>query len=716
MNASRLLFPFFCFWLLASSSLIGQSGSLQFKVYGFEEGLSHRNVFKIQQDHQGFIWMATYKGLNRFDGHQFIHYLPGKTDLHIPAEFLTDLEVAPDSSLYLSSASGAFILDPSTAITRPIGRKNTTTKWLPGELYLDRNKQLWGIGYLKQTGNSILQKLDKDGQVQQLLSCEGTFSNRAFIEQDGRYFFAHRENNLTEIDAQGQIIDDYPLQSTFSEQRSAWVTHLQTDEDGRLWALLSNGQLYYLNKGDSRFKLHPITRYTYNTSNFTTFLVEENGDVWLGGLGALWLYRQDTKAAFNYDARVKKLTENNCTYRQVMKDASDVIWVASDFGAIRIVRSDKLFENYLSEGNENCSNGFCSMRGITGDEVGNIYFSYYNSIHVLNTQSNNLRPLFPQNDFFNFPFGLHHHKGILYTGNGRMIDLKTLKVDSLFSGGGSDKGVVMTANKDELWMGFEQNLYRYRPSTRQLKRYEDPNGLLDQVEDISYLHKGRSENTIWVGTTAQGVIQLDKDKGSQAQYLSEKTTHVLSNDRVIAIYETANGQLWVATANGFNVIALDEGTTQIYTTEEGLANDFINGLLSEGDSCAWLSTDNGLSRLSLTTGQSLNFYKEDGLSKNEFNRISFYQDANGRMFFGGLNGINAFYPGEHFLRRRQLAANKMLFTAFSKFDGQCDSIITQTIGLSEQRSIQLDYRDKFFSFEYALANYENPTDNLYSYQ
>jgi hypothetical protein len=85
------------------------------------------------------------------------------------------------------------------------------------------------------------------------------------------------------------------------------------------------------------------------------------------------------------------------------------------------------------------------------------------------------------------------------------------------------------------------------------------------------------------------------------------------------------------------------------------------------------------------------------------------------MFFGGMNGINAFYPSDKFSHERKYKDNKILFTEFSKLDGDYDSIITTKIGLSSVNTIELSHKDRFFAFQFALANYQNPTSNTYSY-
>ncbi len=706
---------------LLAGQLSGQTDELQFKIYGFEEGLSHRNVFKIQQDSFGFIWIATYKGLNRFDGKQFVHYLSTNREHSIAAEFIADMAVTKDSLLLLSNQNFLTVLDPQTDYVRIIEAAKSSELhekgFLPTSLYVDDKNNIWTASYINQNGRSIIQRVDSSEALQDVIECRGTFASRAIVHRGDELYVSRFENSILQLDSTGQPVKTFTLDNTFSEDKSAWVTQMQCTADGRIWALLNNGLVYFMDAGDETFEIHPLTNYVYNASNFSSILVEEDGNIWLGGIGALWRYDAASGRAINLDSRIKDLAENNCTYRQIMKDASGVIWIASDFGAIKIVKSDKLFDTYLSEGNENCSNGFCSMRGIAEDEQGNIYFSYYNSIHLLDPQTNTLRPLFPQNDFFNYPYGLLYYKEWLWTGNGKRIHLPSLRIDTFSRQKGADKGHLAIGAEAYIWGGYEKWLYSYDVDNGKLTIFHDPTKVLQSIEDISYVHQGRSDATLWVGTTANGLLEIHKERGTQARYsTAEDASVVLSSNRIIAIYEAANATVWLATANGLNKLEPDAGRNRIYTTEDGLANNFINGLLSEGDSVLWISTDNGLSRFSIATESFCNYYNKDGLSKNEFNRVAFHQARDGRIYFGGLNGINAFYPGEQMLKQRKAPEHNMLFTAFSKYDGFSDSIIHQSIGLMNGQPIELGFRDRFFTFEYALANYRNPAENLYRYQ
>ncbi len=51
-----------------------QAPKVQVERFSIEQGLSDRNVSAMLKDRQGFLWIATDNGLDRFDGYDFLHY------------------------------------------------------------------------------------------------------------------------------------------------------------------------------------------------------------------------------------------------------------------------------------------------------------------------------------------------------------------------------------------------------------------------------------------------------------------------------------------------------------------------------------------------------------------------------------------------------------------------------------------------------------------
>ena len=560
----------FLLGLLLNQPLNAQLNDVQIKVYDFDDGLSHRNVFKVGQDSRGFIWAATINGLNRFDGYQFISYNSISPSNQIPFDAISDMHIDHNDFIWLANPDYLTILNSETNAFDTIKIKEgeivRRESWVPNNLFEDLEGGIWMASYDERSAETKIQFVDKQKNVEKLFEVEGQYTKRP-IAQAGEYIYIGAyENELWQLSPEGDLLKKFELPNPEDRKNSNRVVALQ-NIGSTLWILLSDGHLYYLKNGSEEFKIHPASKQIANKGIVAALLVETNGDFWVAGESILWHYDALKDEIQDFDAPIQQIVKNRTTYRQIFKDQSDVIWVASNFGLTKIVQSNDLFTNYLDGGSEYCSNVYCSTRGITEDEKGNIYISYYNSIHVLNPKTNSIRLLFPSNDYFNYPFGIAYNDGALYTGNGRKIDLETLEVDTLFDQPNVDLGAVVTDKDGLMWFGFQHWLYLYDPTTGEVSEFSDQEGPWKEEDgDISYIYQGKTNDYIWIGTNGNGIFRIEKEKGRTAHYTTNKLSKVqLSNDRINAIYEDQLGQLWAASGNGLMRIGVKDTAYQVFT-------------------------------------------------------------------------------------------------------------------------------------------------------
>jgi signal transduction histidine kinase len=154
-----------------------------------------------------------------------------------------------------------------------------------------------------------------------------------------------------------------------------------------------------------------------------------------------------------------------------------------------------------------------------------------------------------------------------------------------------------------------------------------------------------------------------------------------------------------------------------YHLKDGLPSNTISGLLIDGKGNLWISTFNGLSKFDPVKKIFKNFAVNDGLQSNEFKMNSCFKSQTGRMYFGGINGFNAFEPDSI---KEAAFEPPIVFTNFQIFNKQI------TIGngndksplktdITDTKKITLSHKQSVISFEFASLNYAAQDKKQYSY-
>ena len=190
----------------------------------------------------------------------------------------------------------------------------------------------------------------------------------------------------------------------------------------------------------------------------------------------------------------------------------------------------------------------------------------------------------------------------------------------------------------------------------------------------------------------------------------------ISNNTVLSISEDYNGCLWIGTAGGLNKFDRDAETFVRFTEQNSdLPTNTINGILLADDGHIWLSSHNGLSRLDPANTIFHNYGIERGLQSREFNSGAYHKTADGELLFGGINGINAFYPEDIrdnpvppkvTLTSLKIWNKPISFTDHSPFNEH----------ISMARAITLNHDENDLTFDYVGLHFESPKHNSYAYR
>jgi signal transduction histidine kinase/streptogramin lyase/DNA-binding NarL/FixJ family response regulator len=219
--------------------------------------------------------------------------------------------------------------------------------------------------------------------------------------------------------------------------------------------------------------------------------------------------------------------------------------------------------------------------------------------------------------------------------------------------------------------------------------------------------------SVWIGGEAY-FGHLDPRTGQfQNYYHDPANPNSPANSAVQFIHEDSQGRLWLATTAGFTRFEPQTETFTHYTEADGLPNNFVQCILEDSAGNLWLSTTRGLSRFNPQTGAFRNYDVTDGLQGNDFTEAC-ASGKNGEMFFGGNNGLTAFFP-ERIADRPYLPS--VVLTNFELFNDPVppggDSILPAPIW--DTRALSLPYNKNFLSFEFAALSYAAPEHNRYRY-
>jgi signal transduction histidine kinase/CheY-like chemotaxis protein/AraC-like DNA-binding protein len=235
----------------------------------------------------------------------------------------------------------------------------------------------------------------------------------------------------------------------------------------------------------------------------------------------------------------------------------------------------------------------------------------------------------------------------------------------------------------------------------------------------------------WVGTeTGFAKVNINRNKisSSDVRWFNNNPNdrNSLSYDHVTCFlndpYEPAR-YLWISTkGGGLNRLDKITGDFVHLSSIDGLPDNVVYGLLPDQSGNVWGSTNKGIFCLVIQNNKTKvnfsfrNFTKKDGLQDDEFNTGAYAKLPDGRLAFGGVNGMNIFDP------KKVLQAGFIPNVFITKILVGNNPVLPndQTGVLSESiekaTSITLTHLQDILTLEFASLDFSNPGQNKYRYQ
>lgn len=623
---SLLLFTMLGASILRLSAV--NSGFFYYKQLGVKEGLSQSKVQAILNDHQGYLWIGTEAGLNRYDNYhlkQYLHYPEDTTSL--PSNEI--LFVAEDAlyNLWVATKAGMCLYDPQNDSFKKVSTSTDKEIYASSYLLVDD-----GIVF---GGKSCIYKFKYSTKEWEMYAFEHLlpknisfrkmvrYNNRILINTQwyGIYSFDSETKQLTKIEefsadnystiyvdrkhclwvspyGKGLFCyEDGKLVRQFSSKNSALtydVIHDIIEKENQLWIATDGGGVNILSLDD--FSFSHINEVRDDLSSFPTNAIyriycDATGNIWAGSVyhGLIGIKRT---CAHTY----QQVPFNNSfglssqVVRTLFQDDEGMLWIGTEGGGIN--RFDPVagtFKHYATTKNEKIT----SIVDFNSHEL--LFFSFDKGLCLLNKQSGNVRPFSVVDWTANELFYI----------SGVTVRLKRLSSNKILISGKRVYIYDITTRQIEQIGGNEKHIWRYAPiiiGVKETKIY-----LADWRYICEYDLETKKINTIYQG---KQVI----------------------NDACI----DSNGKLWIASPDG--VISYDIATqkTDILSTE--LFHE-ATSVIADNSHRVWIGTRRNLYLYSTEEDKIIMLDDMDGVLPNEYLSSSHLLLHNGDIVLGGINGM-----------------------------------------------------------------------------
>ncbi len=746
MNKSKKKITFL---LLLSLSLPVFAQKQEIKFEQFSDGLSQNTVYVILQDQYGFMWFATQDGLNKYDGYTFTHYRhdPQNPD-SLSNNFILSIYEDKAGTLWVGTDGGGLNKydrqqDKFVHYQNEPQNPDSLSSDVVLGIYEDSKSTLWistfdgGLNRFDPQQNQFVH-YQNDPQNPNSLSSNAVW--RIHEDSTGTLWIGADNHGLNQFDREQNQFVRYqhdPLNPNSLSHNK--ITFIYEDSTNTLWIGTEGGGLNQFDRQRKQFVhyLHnPLNPNSLSNNIIWSIYEDSTGVLWIGTDDGLNQFDREQNQFIHYRHDPKNpYSLNNDYVMSLYEDRAGALWIGTDGGGLNKFdrRRDK-FQHYFHEPQNDNRLSDNLVSSIYQDNKGMLWVGTSAGLNKFDPSREKVTHYFndPQNPDSlsdNEIWSIYEDRtGTLWIGTyggglnqyNRQDDTFVHYVHEPKNPVSLSHNQVRTLYEDKsgtLWIGTRDGLNRFDRDINQFVSFHhvsnNPNSLSD--DSILSIYEDR-QGMLWIGTQAGGLNQFDRKKNKFIRYMYEpQNNDTLSYNEVSAIYEDQKGRLWIATlGGGLNQFDRKTETFTHYRETDGLANDVVYGILEDKQGNLWLSTNKGLSKFNPQTNTFRNYDVLDGLQSNEF-RAAYHKSPRGELFFGGINGFNAFYP-------EQIKDNPyippVVVTDFKIFNQSVNigesSPLQQQISMTQD--ITLSYKQSFFSFEFAALNFLESSKNQYAYR
>lgn len=694
-----------------------------FKHYQVDDGLVHNAVTSVIQDSEGFIWIGTRGGLNRFDGYSFKTYKYNNDEFGSLGNNVINC-IAEDKNrmIWIGTGKGLFKYDPYQELLTYL---EGVPKEYTNNIVIDSDNNLWFL---------VQFSLYKYTQAEKRLEYLKNPASCIALDLNMKLWLGDDDGNIGIYDPQNKRTNKIRIVDKKLPANAKSISKIYPISGNEmLIGCFKQGLKSYNTKN------HTVKSLSLGIDKNTDIFVRDisvgnDGQYWIATESGIYIYNLSSKTSINLKKQQGDpyAVTDNAVYT-LCRDRQGGMWAGTFFGGLNYFSNENArFEKYYPLPGSNSISGN-AVREICTDNTGNLWIGTEDAgINKLDLKTGTFTNYKTTHTKRSISYPNVH--GLLSWGNDLYIGpfLQGLEIMDKQSGLVKKRYKLIGDNKGGPVSDFVISIYRTKDNHLLVGTAYRNSGLFEydiqhktfrripQIPFNTYVYDifEDSDGNIWTGSVTEGAYYYNPKTGRHGnlRFGNTKEGHTINEFPVYNIFEDHNHALWFATTGcGLIKLCPDRKTIKRYTTANGLPTNVIYGILEDNTKHLWVSSLKGLICFDLVSEKVKVYTQANGLITDQFNYNSAHKHTDGKMYFGSVKGMIAFNPD---LFNQKEASPPTYITGFhidntEAVPGGSNSPLSKSILYTD--TITLKYNQNNFSIEFAALNFSSPEVTRYKY-